>query len=86
MNHHRRRLALLAFTLHAPGLRVLGGRALPRPIVLLNLLAIAATLVAMALAWRADWPTGVVVAWFVGHFEWSLCLAALVLAGATEPT
>ncbi len=81
-------LALIAFVGHAPGLWWFARRRLGPRALRVNLVAVALTLLAMAVAHGfpgGDGPWGrVLVAWLVGHFSWSCVLAAWVfLGGAT---
>lgn len=76
----RRLLAALAFAGHVFGLWLVGYRlgAAKTP---LNRLALAATALAMVAGGFAGGAWGVLVAWLVGHFGWSMYLARSVLRG-----
>jgi hypothetical protein len=82
-------LPLVAFAGHAPGLWLARHRLTPVT-KRQNVIALGATLVAMAASWvlaseasRGRW---VLVVWLVGHFAWSTWLALGVHRGvAVEP-
>lgn len=87
MNAVQTRRAWIAFWLHAPGLALCDRqwrRALPRGWFVTNVLALGVTLAACAVAGYAwgGWPAFVV--WAVGHFGWSVYLAAQVASAPTE--
>jgi hypothetical protein len=81
-----RRLALLGFLGHAPGLRLLGRVRFRPRFVRTNLVAVGLTLAAMVAAGIAA-PVGaggrwVFVTWLVLHFVWSTIVSAWILGGA----
>lgn len=83
----RSRLALIAFAFHAPGLRLIAGMRLGRGVLFLNAASALATLACLAfVASRGgDWKL-MLVTWLIGHFNWSIVLAAMVyFAMASEP-
>jgi hypothetical protein len=86
-----RRLALLGFVAHYPGVRVIGGRRLRPEWARRNLALLGATLVAMGAAGMVGARsghavTGVVATWAIGHFAWSGWLAWGIATGrALEP-
>lgn len=80
-----RRLAVIGFMGHAPGLKLLGQCRFSPALTRRNLWALGATLAAMAIAY-ASAPQGggwlwLAVAWLVGHFAWSAALARAILSG-----
>ncbi|MCA9693609.1 MAG: hypothetical protein KC636_28700 [Myxococcales bacterium] len=85
----RRRLALLAFLFHGPGLRLLAGYRFSRPLFRANVVALALTLAAMAVALLAAPPGSrglpVLIAWAIGHFAWSVILASVVSREGAAP-
>ncbi len=82
----RRRLALLAFVGHAPGLKLWGRCRFSPWLTLLNVIAAAATVLAMVLAGVLAPPGSglrwVFVTWVVGHFGWSITLSTLIATTA----
>lgn len=77
---------MIAFLAHAPGLYVLGKRPMSAAYKRWNVVALAATVVAMvvvggALHDRGLAGVGAAGAFMVGHFAWSLALARGVLSG-----
>ncbi|MCA9659443.1 MAG: hypothetical protein KC486_13940 [Myxococcales bacterium] len=81
-----RRLALLGFLGHAPGLRLLGRVRFRPRFVRTNLVAVGLTLAAMVVAGIAA-PAGaggrfVLLTWLVLHFAWSAIVSAWILGGA----
>lgn len=70
-----------ALLFHAPGLRLFAKRRLTPFAFKLNVVALAATAVAMVLGGLEYGLVGVAVAWFVGHTLWSITLAVLVHRG-----
>lgn len=83
----RGRLAMIAFLAHAPGLYVLGRRPMSPAYRRWNVIALAATALAMAAAGlalheRGQAGVGIAVAWLLGHTAWSVVLARGVLSGA----
>ncbi len=81
-SYSRTTLAILGFLGHAPLLKsIVKTRFSPR-FVSINLLAVALTLIAMALAY-AKYSSGlaILVAWLVGHFAWSTILAIWAYVG-----
>jgi hypothetical protein len=73
--------ALAAALFHAPGMRLLTGHRLTPLALKLNVVALAATAVAMVLCGLERGPLGVALAWLAGHTLWSLTLATLVHRG-----
>lgn len=68
----------IAFFFHAPGLWLFYRQGLPRALVRPNVVAVAATLLAMGVAgWLATEHRLVTVAgvWLAGHFAWGAYLA-----------
>lgn len=64
---------LIAFFLHAPGLRFLTGYALPRRVKILNAFAVGITFSAMMyFSWDFE---RMILAWLCGHFLWGAYLA-----------
>ena len=72
-------LLLVGFVGHAPGLWLFFRRSIPPPARRENLLAVLATLVAVAAAWLAglDWHWLVAI-WLAGHLGWGARLAWLL--------
>jgi hypothetical protein len=82
----RGRLAMVAFLAHAPGLYLLARRTLEPTWMRMNVAAVGATLVAMAIAGvalrdRGLAGAGIAGTWIVGHTAWSAYLAWGVLRG-----
>lgn len=81
----RLQLAVLAFAGHVIALKILTRCRCTPWMVRLNVIAVALTVVAMAVAGvlaepgHAGWA--VLVAWLVGHFGWSMVLSTWILAG-----
>lgn len=80
-----RRLALLAFCGHAPGIWLVSGARLTPALARVNLVALALTLAAMAgaaaIADEGEGLRALALAWLVGHFLWSAAFAAWILGG-----
>lgn len=78
-------LAALAFCGHAIALSLVARDRFTRPMVRANVIAVALTLVAMAVAGVLAAPgqggMAVLVTWLVGHFAWSMVLSIWILAG-----
>lgn len=72
--HCDRRRRGLAFVGHAPALWLFYREALPRPMWLPNAVAVLATLVTVAAAWRTS-PLAALGAFVIGHFAWGAFLA-----------
>ncbi|MGE0616074.1 MAG: hypothetical protein AB7P04_10575 [Bacteriovoracia bacterium] len=77
----RLRLALIAFTLHAPGLIHFAKYRLRRQTRALNLVFLGATLFAMSFVAPEEGGAGILRVWLIGHFAWSVFLAVLVYRG-----
>ena len=78
-------MAGLAFCGHVFAIKLVARRRCTPWMVRLNVVAVALTLAAMAIAGvlaepgRVGWS--VLVAWLVGHFGWSVVLSSWILAG-----
>lgn len=78
-----KKLAIVAFLLHAPGLKWVCGFRLSPTMFAVNLVAAGATLIASVLALlfarpaSGLWPP--VVAFAIGHFAWSFILTGYVI-------
>lgn len=87
-----RRLALIGFLGHAPGLWLVAGHRLDGATARLNVAAALATLAAMAGGYALHRGLGLFIAWVVGHFIWSTVLAVRLgradcsSAAAAEPS
>lgn len=81
----RRRLALIAFAGHAPGLAMFASVRFTPTLRRTNVVAVAATLLAMAVAFVVAPPGSrwrwLLWAWLVGHFLWSFTLSGWILSG-----
>jgi hypothetical protein len=73
-----RQRALIAFFLHAPGLRLFTPGPLPPGILRPNLLAAGLTAIAVALLATQSWWAAL-AAWLIGHTLWGLWLARRTL-------
>ncbi len=80
----RRRLAVIGFGGHVPGLWLFARHSPCSAVARLNLMALLVTAVAMWHAGRRAGRRGVFVAWLSGHFAWSTFLATRLLRGRPD--
>ena len=83
----RRRLwlAAVAFAGHIPGLKLVTRTRLTPSLVRVNIIAAAATLLAMGVAYAVAAPGHrgwtVLVTWLIAHFAWSIVFSSWILLG-----
>lgn len=75
---------VIAFFGHAPGLWLMYRETIPPPLRRPNAIAVALTLLAMAVAYVLASGTAAFVAWLIGHFAWGAFLAARLPDSATS--
>ena len=85
LSYSRPFVAFVAFLGHAPGLRLATPVRFTARGVRINVIAVALTLIAMAVsgfvAPPGQGPWAVLVAWLLGHFAWGTILSIWILAG-----
>ncbi len=79
---HRWKRAVIGFLGHAPGLKLFARVRFTAKFVRVNTVAVALTLLAMALTYGSYGTMwAVALTWTIGHFAWSTTVATWVLVG-----